>query len=144
MVRENTRSGGPGIAILVVVLGVWALAIYRVVLAAAAQSPPPVFWIIGSFAVGVFILSGLFTVQPNEAKVLQRCGRYAGTVRHPGLRWANPFLSKKGVSLRVRNFETGRSKVNDADGNPIEIGAVVVWQVVDTAEAIFEVDNYEH
>jgi regulator of protease activity HflC (stomatin/prohibitin superfamily) len=75
--------------------------------------------------------------------VLQLFGGYRGTVRHPGLRWANPFYSKKAISLRVRNFETTKLKVNDHNSNPIEIGAVVVWQVTDTAEALFEVDNYE-
>ena len=95
----------------------------------------------------ILLLAGLFTVQPNEGKVLQLFGRYVGTVREPGLRWANPFFTKHRVSLRVRNFETGKLKVNDKRGNPIEIAAVVVWKVVDTAEAVFEVDdfvNYVH
>jgi regulator of protease activity HflC (stomatin/prohibitin superfamily) len=86
---------------------------------------------------------GFYMVQPNQGKVLQFFGRYSGTDRNAGLRWANPFYTKKSVSLRVRNFESGRLKVNDANGNPIEIGAVIVWRVVDTAEAVFEVDNYE-
>jgi len=90
----------------------------------------------------IFALCGFFVVNPNEAKVLQLFGRYVGTVRKPGLRWANPFYSKHKVSLRVRNFETGKLKVNDHHGNPIEIAAVVVWKVVDTAEAVFEVDDY--
>ncbi|MBS0487996.1 MAG: SPFH domain-containing protein [Proteobacteria bacterium] len=88
-------------------------------------------------------LGGFFTVAPNEGKVLQFFGRYVGTVRDSGPRWANPFYSKRGVSLRVRNFESGKLKVNDADGNPIEIAAIVVWQVVDTAEALFQVNDYE-
>lgn len=87
-------------------------------------------------------LCGLFMVNPNEAKVLQLFGDYVGTSRTPGLRWANPFYSKKGVSVRTRNFETGKLKVNDNSGNPIEIAAVVVWRVVDTAEALFNVDDY--
>ncbi|MDF1545959.1 MAG: SPFH domain-containing protein, partial [bacterium] len=78
----------------------------------------------------------------NEARVLQLFGKYVGTAGLPGLRWANPLYSKKKVSLRIRNFETGRMKVNDIDGNPIEIASIVVWKVVDTAEACFEVDNY--
>jgi regulator of protease activity HflC (stomatin/prohibitin superfamily) len=94
--------------------------------------------------VSVIVSSGFFTVQPNQAVVLQLFGKYVGTAREEGLRWTNPFLSKKQVSLRVRNFETNRLKVNDHDGNPIEIGAVVVWKVVDSAEACFQVDNYEH
>jgi regulator of protease activity HflC (stomatin/prohibitin superfamily) len=88
-------------------------------------------------------LTGFFTVAPNEGKVLQFFGRYVGTVREAGPRWTNPFYSKRGVSLRVRNFESSKLKVNDLDGNPIEIAAVVVWQVVDTAEALFQVNDYE-
>ena len=106
--------------------------------------------IVWSTIVGVLIgivlliaLGGFFTVAPNEGKVLQFFGRYVGTVRDAGPRWANPFYSKRGVSLRVRNFESSKLKVNDLDGNPIEIAAVVVWQVVDTAEALFEVNDYE-
>ncbi len=89
-------------------------------------------------------LVGFFIVNPNQARVLQLFGKYVGTVRDPGLRWANPFYTKKAISLRVRNFETERSKVNNTDGNPIEIAAVVVWKVVDTAEAVFEVDDYQN
>ena len=84
---------------------------------------------------------GFFMVNPNEARVLQLFGKYVGTVKGEGLRWANPFYAKFALSLRVRNFESGKLKVNDKNGNPIEIAAVVVWEVVDTAEAIFEVDN---
>jgi regulator of protease activity HflC (stomatin/prohibitin superfamily) len=87
---------------------------------------------------------GFFMVDPNEARVMQLFGKYVGTARDAGLRWANPFYTKRKVSVRVRNFETGKLKVNDIRGNPIEIGAIVVWAVVDTAEAIFRVDNYEH
>jgi regulator of protease activity HflC (stomatin/prohibitin superfamily) len=92
----------------------------------------------------VIVLAGLFTVAPNEARVLQLFGDYVGTVRKPGLRWANPLYTKHKVSTRVRNFESSKLKVNDLDGNPIEIGAVVVWKVVDTAEAVFEVDDYNN
>jgi len=92
----------------------------------------------------VFASTGFFQVQPNQGQVLQLFGHYAGTVREEGLRWTNPFYSKRAVSLRVRNFESSKLKVNDADGNPIEIAAVVVWQVVDTAEAVFCVDDYEN
>ena len=86
---------------------------------------------------------GLFMVNPKEGKVLQLFGKYAGTVHDTGLRWANPFYSKSAVSMRVRNFESSKLKVNDKNGNPIEIAAVVVWEVVDTAEAVFQVDDYE-
>ncbi|WP_165250629.1 SPFH domain-containing protein [Paludisphaera soli] len=102
-------------------------------------------FVVPALAAGValfFGLIGLFTVGPNEAKVLQLFGDYRGTVREPGLRWVNPFFTKRSVSLRVRNFESERLKVNDLAGNPIEIAAVVVWRVVDTAEALFHVDDY--
>jgi regulator of protease activity HflC (stomatin/prohibitin superfamily) len=92
----------------------------------------------------VICLGGFFVVNPNEGRVLQLFGAYQGTVRTPGLRWASPFYTKKHVSLRVRNFESGKLKVNDFDGSPVEIAAVVVWRVVDTAEAMFEVDNFEN
>jgi regulator of protease activity HflC (stomatin/prohibitin superfamily) len=96
-----------------------------------------------SLGVITFVLSGgYFIVNPNEGRVLQLFGEYVGTARTPGLRWANPLYSKRRVSLRVRNFETqSRLKVNDVEGSPIEISAVVVWKVVDTAQAAFEVDD---
>ena len=88
-------------------------------------------------------LAGFYMVAPNEGLVLQLFGQYVGTDRALGLRWANPFYSKQRVSLRIRNFESGQLKVNDSSGNPIEVAAVVVWRVVDTAEAVFEVADYE-
>ncbi|MBD8900152.1 SPFH domain-containing protein [Rhodanobacter sp. DHG33] len=93
---------------------------------------------------GIFLIKGFFQVAPNTGQVMQLFGKYAGTVRDEGLRWTNPFYAKRLVSLRVRNFESGKLKVNDSDGNPIEIAAVVVWQVVDTAEAVFCVEDYEN
>jgi regulator of protease activity HflC (stomatin/prohibitin superfamily) len=96
------------------------------------------------FLTALIVAAGLFTVSPNEARVLQLFGAYAGTVRLPGLRWANPLYTKHKVSTRIRNFESAKLKVNDLDGNPIEIAAVAVWRVVDTAEAVFEVDDYNN
>ncbi|MGA9575790.1 MAG: SPFH domain-containing protein [Lysobacterales bacterium] len=87
-------------------------------------------------------LGGFFMVHPNQARVLTLFGTYVGSARDTGLRWANPFYAKKAVSLRVRNFDCDPLKVNDSSGNPIEIAAVVVWKVVDSAEASFEVDDY--
>ena len=87
---------------------------------------------------------GLTPVNPNEARALVFVGHYAGTLREQGLHWVNPFTTRKRISVRVRNFETSKLKVNDFDGNPIEIAAIVVWKVTDTAEALFEVDNYEN
>ena len=92
----------------------------------------------------LFLLTGCFTVNPNQARVLQLFGRYAGSVKTDGFHWANPLLRKRRISLRIRNFESSKIKVNDHEGNPIEIAAVVVWHVVDTAEASFEVDDFEH
>ncbi len=86
---------------------------------------------------------GFFMVHPNEAKVLQLFGKYVGTAHDQGLKWANPFYAKTAVSTRIRNFESSKLKVNDSRGSPIEIAAVVVWKVFDTAEALFEVDDYE-
>jgi regulator of protease activity HflC (stomatin/prohibitin superfamily) len=111
---------------------------------AAAVSGPLIFLGILGAAGAILGLSGLFVVNPNEAKVLQLFGAYKGTVKTAGLRWANPFYAKRGISLRVRNFESEKLKVNDHSGNPIQIAAVVVWKVVDTAEAIFHVDNYDN
>ncbi|TYK45797.1 SPFH domain-containing protein [Actinomadura decatromicini] len=91
---------------------------------------------------GLVLLAGLTPVAPNEARVLQLLGRYKGTVRNDGLRWVNPLTERSKVSTRIRNHETGLAKVNDLDGNPIEISAVVVWQVADTARAVFEVDDF--
>jgi regulator of protease activity HflC (stomatin/prohibitin superfamily) len=92
---------------------------------------------------GALILSGLFVVQPKEARVLTLFGNYVGSVRHDGLWWVNPFTMHKKISLRVRNFQSEKMKVNDFNGNPIEIAAVVVWRVVDSAKALFDVENYE-
>ena len=97
---------------------------------------------LGGLVVLFVLFFGLFIVHPNEAKVVQLFGRYMGTVRQPGLKYGNPFYSKKKVSVKVRNFETQKLKVNDSHSNPVEIGAVVVWRVVDTAEAVFDVDDY--
>jgi regulator of protease activity HflC (stomatin/prohibitin superfamily) len=91
----------------------------------------------------VFGMVGLYMVEPNQSAVISLFGKYVGTVHDNGLRWNNPFFSKRKVSLRVRNFESGRLKVNELDGSPIEIAAVIVWKVVDSAEAVFNVDDYE-
>ncbi|MBB3166970.1 SPFH domain-containing protein [Simiduia aestuariiviva] len=110
-----------------------------------ATAPIPLKVLALVFSVIVLICwFGLYMVHPNQGKVLQLFGNYKGTDRTPGLRWNNPLYAKRAVSLRVRNFESGRLKVNDANGNPIEIAAVVVWRVVDTYDAVFEVDDYEN
>ncbi|MBD3827388.1 SPFH domain-containing protein [Stenotrophomonas sp.] len=98
---------------------------------------------LGIGALGLLVLAGVYTVQPNQAVVLSLFGKYVGTVKDNGLRWNNPFFSKRKVSQRVRNFESGKLKVNELDGSPIEIAAVIVWQVVDASEAVYNVDDYE-
>lgn len=144
MLREITKPGTNGLLALVVFLLVLVAGVERVIAGASGQAPAVA--ILGAVLLltGILGLAGLFTVQPNEGKVLTLFGRYVGTVRESGLFWANPFYTKKAVSLRTRNFETAKLKVNDNHSNPIEIGAVVVWKVVDTAEAMFEVDDYTH
>jgi regulator of protease activity HflC (stomatin/prohibitin superfamily) len=93
--------------------------------------------------IGVILFAGLYTVAPNQSAVLSLFGKYIGTVDETGLRWNNIFYSKKKISKRVRNFESGKLKVNELDGSPIEIAAIVVWEVSDSAEAVFNVDSYE-
>jgi regulator of protease activity HflC (stomatin/prohibitin superfamily) len=150
MVRERLRHGFPGLLILVVVilaLAIPALLFIGGVQRADAGQPGAIGRLIGaaiSMALWILALRGFFIVAPNEAQVLQLFGDYAGTAKIPGLRWANPFFTRKKISLRVRNFESSHLKVNDAEGNPIEIAAVVVWRVVETAEATFEVNDYEN
>ena len=99
--------------------------------------------VIALTALIIFMLAGFYMLEPNQAAVLNLFGKYAGTVKDQGLRWNNPFLAKRKVSLRVRNFESGKLKVNELDGSPIEIAAVIVWQVVDSAEAVYNVEDYE-
>ncbi len=144
MIREQERRTASGLLMLVVFLVLIAVAVIGVIRAARAEDVPVAFagaLVIVASLVG---LAGLFTVAPNEGLVLQLFGAYRGTAKEEGLRWANPFYSKKRISMRVRNFESAHLKVNDTDGNPIEIASIVVWRVVDTAEAVFEVDDYEH
>jgi regulator of protease activity HflC (stomatin/prohibitin superfamily) len=143
MIQENKRSVPSGYVMLVV------LAIAQISFAYAIYLSAVVISIVGIIAsalatiIVAILWAGFFMVHPNEAKVLQLFGKYTGTVHEPGLKWANPFYAKTAVSTRVRNFESGKLKVNDSRGSPIEIAAVVVWKVFDTAEALFEVDDFE-
>lgn len=142
MIHERTSPGLPGIPVLLLLLLLLPLSVVLVPVSAGAGSVVGVLLGVLLLLATLVALRGLFRVAPNEAKVLQLFGRYVQTVREPGLRFTNPFYSRKAVSVRVRNFETSRIKVNDARGNPIELAVVVVWRVVDTAEAIFEVDDF--
>lgn len=142
MIQEIERKAANGIAVLLILVVVSLLLVVFLIAGIAAGDGVLIVGYILALAVVTFLYFGVFVVNPNEGKVLQLFGSYVGTVKDPGLRWANPFFTKKRVSLRVRNFETSKLKVNDNRGNPIEIAAVVVWRVIDTAEAIFEVDDY--
>jgi hypothetical protein len=143
--QEQNKSTLSGIPVLLGLVVAAALNIYGFVwLAQRDAGPLPIIALVLLAIVLFFLLVGFFMVQPNTGVVLQLFGRYVGTSRDEGLRWANPFYSKKPISLRVRNFESGKLKVNDLEGSPIEIGAIVVWQVHDTAEAVFKVDDYEN
>ena len=144
MIQEKTFAARSGLLVLLVLLALIALDITSFILDVALDGQLSIQGVINIvlFPVLFFLLFGFFVVNPNEGRVVQLFGRYVGTAKDHGLRWANPFYTKRRVSLRVRNFETERSKVNDTEGNPIEMAAVVVWKVVDTAEATFEVDDY--
>ena len=139
MIKERETVVASGWLAFIVLLALVLVAVVAIIITPPAGKIAAAAWLLIDF----FLMTGLFFVNPNEARVMQLFGKYVGTTRQEGLRWANPLLSKKRLSLRVRNFETGKMKVNDIDGNPIEIAAIVVWKVVDTAEASFEVDNYE-
>ena len=143
MITEKSIKAKSGIPMLLLFILALVLDVAMIIYAGNNQIVPLLVLGLVLLPVIIIMMVGLFMVNPNESKVLQLFGKYVGTVSDPGLRWANPFYGKKAVSLRVRNFESGQLKVNDSAGNPIEIATVVVWKVVDTAEAIFEVDDYE-
>ncbi len=150
VVTERTARSRGGLLVLLAVLVVGLASVAGLVvairgLALGGSVPLGVTGIIVSVLVlllTIFVGVGLYTIQPNQARVLTLFGDYRGSDRTPGLRWANPLMLKEKVSLRVRNFTTETSKVNDANGNPIMIAAVVVWQVTDTARAVFGVDDF--
>jgi regulator of protease activity HflC (stomatin/prohibitin superfamily) len=144
MIREREYAAVPGLPVLIGLLAVIVLCCYGVVSGAREGSAQTIILWALTLLLACFLLAGLFVVNPNEGKVLQFFGKYVGTVKAAGLRWANPLYTKKRISQRVRNFESAHLKVNDNEGNPIEIAAVVVWKVVDTAEAVFEVDDYNN
>lgn len=130
--RENPLSGWLGLVLGVLLVAIGIAGFVRGLIPAVVLAP-----------LGVFVLKGLFTLEPNQAAVLIFFGEYAGTVRRDGFWWVNPFYVRRKLSLRVRNFTTPTLKVNDRRGNPIEIGAVITWRVRDTGQAVFDVDDYE-
>jgi regulator of protease activity HflC (stomatin/prohibitin superfamily) len=138
MIQEKSFSPQNGYLMLLVMFAVTAVSILAMVLAQLG-----VVLVVG-LTLAVLMLPGFFIVAPNSSKVLVLFGKYKGTVKQDGFHWANPFMYKHSVSLRARNMDTEKIKVNDKQGNPIIISAVVVWQVTETAHAMFEVDDYEH
>ena len=144
MLRERQARTLPG-GLMVVLLFVLVVASVAGIVDAARGGWGTWGWTaLVVLALSILASFGLFVVNPNEGKVVILFGNYAGTARRPGFFWMNPFCLRNRVSLRVRNFESAKLKVNDHVGNPIEIAAVVVWRVVDTAEAMFEVDDYKN
>ena len=144
MIREHTRSTLAGWLVLPTLLAVMASSLVLIVRSGQNEETFLTFLGVLVLALAGCLCAGFFVVYPNEARVLTLFGKYTGTVKKDGFHWANPLLRKKHMTLRIRNFESQKIKVNDLEGNPIEIAAIVVWRVVETAEAMFEVDNYEH
>jgi len=154
MNKERPARTLPGIPVLLVLIALAVILVIGMLAALGAgmggsDVPQPVglapFFLMVLALIAVCVcFGGLTPVNPNEARALVLFGHYRGTVREQGLKWVNPFTERRKISVRIRNFETSKLKVNDHDGNPIEIAAIVVWKVTDTAEALFEVDDYEN
>jgi regulator of protease activity HflC (stomatin/prohibitin superfamily) len=144
MITEKAIKGFSGWLMVLVLLAVLVTAITLLVSAIRAEDVQLLLATILLLVIDLVCWAGLTVVNPNEAKVVQLFGVYKGSIKEQGFWWVNPLTSRRSVSLRVRNFESSHLKVNDHDGNPIEIAAVVVWRVVETAEAVFQVDDYEH
>ena len=144
-VREHVARSLSGLRVLLLGIVMTLIGVALVILAShQGHAVATTFIVVGVllFVVSSFIFGGLTPIQPGRARVVQLFGRYRGTIRESGLQWVNPFTKRIEVSTRIRNQESAQAKVNDADGNPIEIAAVVVWQVQDTAKAIYSVDDY--
>jgi len=143
MFRESDYRASSGLPALLLLLVIMAVSVAGLIKGGNQQSIPVVATAVVALIVASIALGGLFIVNPGDAKALVLFGDYKGTVKKAGFWFANPFLTKKRISLRVRNFETSKLKVNDSRANPIEIAAIVVWKVVETAEALFEIDDYQ-
>jgi regulator of protease activity HflC (stomatin/prohibitin superfamily) len=141
--KENQLNSLNGITVLLASLAAIGVAAYGFYVGAQSNDGFMALASLAALVVFSFMMIGLYMVEPNQAAVSSLFGKYVGTVKEQGLRWNNPFYSKKKISLRTRNFESGKLKVNDLEGSPIEIAAVVVWSVVDSAEAVYNVDDYE-
>ena len=141
--KENQQKSLAGIPVTLISLAVMVIMLITLINAVDNSLVLQAIASVAGLIIASFCLMGLYMVEPNQAAVLSLFGKYVGTVKEQGLRWNNPFYSKKKISLRTRNFESGKLKVNDLEGSPIEIAAVVVWNVVDSAEAVYNVDDYE-
>ncbi len=141
--KEAPVNSLSGIPVLLGILLLVPASIYVAVQGLSAGNPFIVIAAVLLILVAVVSLGGFYMVEPNQAAVLSLFGKYVGTVKDQGLRWNNPFYAARKISQRTRNFESSKLKVNDLDGNPIEIASVVVWQVIDSAEAVYNVDDYE-
>jgi regulator of protease activity HflC (stomatin/prohibitin superfamily) len=144
MSTEKEIKGFSGWAMVLAMAGSAALAVWSLVTGLRDGSPAAGIPAIIVIALDLFAMSGFTVINPNEARLVTLFGVYKGTLRQPGFWWVNPLTTRRLLSLRIRNFESGKLKVNDHDANPIEIAAVVVWRLVDTFEAAFNVDDYEH
>ncbi len=142
MVREKLFNPSSGWSAVVLGVVLALVAIGALATGIGGGGPALVLVFLVALVAALVAFAGLYVVNPNEAKVLQLFGEYVGTVREAGFCWSNPFYSKRRVSLRIVSSEVGKLKVNDLDGNPVEIAAIVVWKVTDSAQAVFEVDNY--
>ncbi len=142
-ITEKDAKKTNGFLMLFSFLLITAIDIYLLVGAVQADEPVRLAYIIPIFIVVLFLLAGLTVIQPNESRVLILFGKYNGTIREAGFWWVNPFTDKKKVSQRIHNFISDKIKVNDVHGNPIEIAAVIVWRVIDSARALFDVQNFE-
>ena len=144
MTRETEIRGFSGWLLLALLILMAAVGIWELVESIKAQSAWMIAAWIAVLAVDLVCYAGLTVVNPNTAKVITLFGVYKGSIKEPGLWWVNPLTTRRSLSLRIRNFESGKLKVNDRDGNPVEIASVVVWKIVETFEAVFNVDDYEH
>ncbi len=142
MIQEHPARAINGWSMIFVLGPIIIAAGLGLVFSARANNPWGLLFVLVILVAG-FCLNGLFLVNPNMAAAAVVFGSYAGSVKTPGFWWMNPFAVKRRISLKVRNFESGHLKVNDHEGNPVEIAAIVVWKVVETAEALFNVENYE-
>jgi regulator of protease activity HflC (stomatin/prohibitin superfamily) len=142
-IAEKPANKLNGFLMLFLSIAIMALSIYLLIVGINVEDAQILWVVIPLMIISFLMMSGFIVVQPNDSRVLILFGKYTGTVRQSGFYWVNPFTVRKKVSLRIRNINSQKIKVNDLHGNPIEIGAVIVWKVIDSAKAVFDVENYE-